>query len=49
MEETISHYLPEGTVLGGRYQIKKTIGEGGFGITYMGTDMRLNIIPKILE
>lgn len=31
-----SHQLPAGTMLGEKYKIVRTLGEGGFGITYMG-------------
>ena len=37
-----AHQLPAGTVLHERFEIKRVIGEGGFGITYEGTDLRLN-------
>ncbi|MCC3582695.1 protein kinase [Microcoleus sp. PH2017_30_WIL_O_A] len=35
-----SYHLPAGALLKqGRYKIEKTLGEGGFGITYKGTDL----------
>lgn len=32
--------LPAGTILKGRYLIGKTLGNGGFGITYLGLDLQ---------
>ena len=38
-----SNELPAGTFLsGGRYFVGESIGSGGFGITYVGFDTRLN-------
>lgn len=32
---------PGSTLLGGTYTIGKPLGQGGFGITYLGSDVRL--------
>ncbi len=42
-------YLPEGTILQNRYLLGKVLGQGGFGITYIGYDNTLNIRVAIKE
>ena len=44
-----SHHLPPGTVLHDRYVIGRAMGEGGFGITYIGYDPVLEIRAAIKE
>lgn len=43
------HHLKAGTILGGKYIIGKALGEGGFGITYIGYDLNLEIRLAIKE
>ncbi len=41
--------LPLGAVLAGRYIVGKVLGMGGFGITYLGFDLTLEICVAIKE
>lgn len=41
--------LPAGTILGGRYVTGRVLGLGGFGITYLGYDLTLDIKVAIKE
>jgi len=43
------HHLAPGTVLSGSIIIGKVIGEGGFGITYLGYDPDLDITVAVKE
>ena len=45
----VSYFLPAGTILNNRYYIGKTLGHGGFGITYIGKDMVLDRTVAIKE
>lgn len=46
---TPPHRLKPGTILNDRYLIGNALGEGGFGITYVGLDKRLEIKVAIKE
>ncbi len=41
--------LPPRTVLDGRYVLGKTLGQGGFGITYQAYDLRMNNTVAVKE
>ena len=43
------HHLPPGSILLGRYLIGRVLGEGGFGITYIGFDLRLELKVAVKE
>lgn len=43
------HILLPGTILNGKYAVGEMLGEGGFGITYMGRDIKLDRIVAIKE
>ncbi len=43
------HQLPAGTVLKEQYLIGRVLGQGGFGITYLGWDLYLDIPVAVKE
>jgi serine/threonine protein kinase len=43
------HHLPPRAVLGGKYRLDRVLGEGGFGITYLGTELNLDLCVAIKE
>ena len=49
MQKTDSFFLLPWTVLHMKYRINSVIGQGGFGITYDGTDLKLDMHVAIKE
>ena len=41
--------LPEGTILYGKYLVGKVLGKGGFGVSYLGIDLSLDVSVAIKE
>ena len=48
-EPNAPHQLACGTILNGKYLVGRAIGEGGFGITYVGLDLNLELKIAIKE
>jgi serine/threonine protein kinase len=48
-EASAEQTLPYGTVLQDRYFVGRVLGQGGFGITYLGFDLRLQIKIAVKE
>lgn len=49
MSTHTKHQLKPGTLLDDRYIIENVLGEGGFGITYAGTNQRIHVKVAIKE
>ncbi len=49
VRQNMNNTLPEGTILNGRYLIGRVIGQGGFGITYLGVDVKLKVVRVAIK
>ncbi|MBR0208922.1 MAG: protein kinase [Oscillospiraceae bacterium] len=49
LPKTPTHHLRPGTILSGEYLVGEALGQGGFGITYIGRDLGLDRIVAIKE
>ena len=47
--KSLPHHLSNGTILNGKYIVGAVLGEGGFGITYIGRDVNLDIKIAVKE
>jgi len=47
--QTQPHQLPVGTMLRGRYQVGRVLGQGGFGITYIAWDTLMENVVAVKE
>ena len=47
--DNIPHHLAPGTILENKYLVGNALGEGGFGITYIGYDLNLDLKIAIKE
>ena len=47
--EAPPHQLRPGSILNGKYLVGWSLGEGGFGITYIGFDLNLELRVAIKE
>lgn len=48
-QENLPHQLPVGTVLAENFLVGRVLGQGGFGITYIGRDLNLDTVVAIKE